>query len=102
MSVTIRASSFFMKRYLTVKDQGVVFMETAALGGKRRFQFGQIDYVLMSPTNVLSFQVGQEIFSIPVKPWKPKHQLAMQKLKDGVSSSYMSAKGFPVTMRSVR
>src|SRR5437763_1536616 len=35
MSLVIRASSWFTKRYLKVTDWGVDFMETAAVGGRR-------------------------------------------------------------------
>ena len=34
MGLTINGSSLIVKRYLTVKDWGVIFMETAALGGR--------------------------------------------------------------------
>jgi hypothetical protein len=96
MGLTINGSSLIVKRYLTVKDWGVIFMETAALGGKRKFQFGQIDYVLISPTNVLSFQVGQEVFQIPTKPGKVKHQQVIQQLLESVSRSQQMTGGFPI------
>lgn len=96
MGLTIKGSSLFIKRYLTVKDWGVIFMETAALGGRRKFKFGQIDCVLMSPDNVLSFQVGQEVFQIPTKPQRAKHQQVIRQLIESVSRSQQSAGGFPV------
>jgi hypothetical protein len=103
MALTINASSLVIKRYLTVKDWGVVFMETAALGGRKKFVWQQIDYVLMSPTNVLSFQVGQEVFSIPTKPGKPKHQMAIQQLVDSVKRTKLvdqRSVGFPVQTKA--
>src|SRR4051812_27088245 len=94
---TIRASSMFMKHYLKVKDWGIDFMETAGLGGRRRFEFGDIDYILMSTTHVLSFQVGQEVFSIKTKPNKAKHQLAIQKFQQSVAAAQHQRVGaFPV------
>ena len=91
MALKIKASSLFTARYLKVTDTGVVFQETAALGGKRRFNFSEIAYVLMSPSSELSFQVGNEIFSIPVKA---KHQPVIAALLDGVRRH--GAGGFPV------
>ena len=96
MALVIRASSFFVKRYLKVTDWGVEFMETAALGGKRRFQFGEIDYILMSRSSVLSLQVRGEVFSIPTKPTKAKHRLVIDTLQQAVASSQQRVGGFPV------
>ena len=97
MALVIRASSFFTKRYLKVTDWGVDFMETAALGGRRKFAYGQIDFVLMSPSFVLSFQVGNEVFSIQTKPQKFKQQQAIEQLKTMVAASQQQSVGFPVT-----
>ena len=96
MALTIHASSLFVKRYLTVKDDGVVYMETAVLGGRRKFAYGQIDHVLLSQNNVLSFQVGNEVFSLQTKPGKAKHQLAIQKFRESVAASVVRSVGFPV------
>lgn len=103
MGLTINASSLVIKRYLTVKDWGVVFMETAALGGRKKFEWGRIDCVLMSPANVLSFQVGQEVFSIPTKPGKAKHQQVIQQLIESVTRSLppqQRSVGFPVQLKA--
>jgi hypothetical protein len=96
VALKIRANSFFVNRYLKVTDTGVIFVETAAMGGKRKFNFGQIDYLLMSPSNVLSFQVGHEVFSIPIRPKKARHQQAVQQLKTMVAASQQQTGGFPV------
>lgn len=93
MAFTIKGGSFFIAQYLKVTDKGIIYQETAALGGKRKFSFGQIEYVLMSAKSVLSFQVGNEVFSIPVKQHKPKHQQTMAALIDGVRRY---SAGFPV------
>ncbi len=85
MSLTIKANTFFTQRYLEVNATGVVFRETALVGGKRKFRFHQIENVLMSPDNRLSFQVGQEVFSLPVKPSKRRHEEAINALIQGVS-----------------
>ena len=96
MTYKIRSSSLFLNRYLKVTDSGVIFVETALMGGKKKFSYGQIDYVLMSPANVLSFQVGNEVFSIQVDPFKPKHQQAVAQLTGMVQASTQQTVGFPV------
>jgi len=96
MALVIRASSFFVKKYLKVADWGVQYMEAAVTSGKRKFNFGQIDYVLLAEDNTLSFQVGQEVFSIKTKPGKQKHQMAIDLLIKSVTASQPRVGGFPV------
>jgi len=74
MALKIKVHSLFKQWYLEIDSDGVKFCETAAWGGVRRFRFQQVEYILMSPDGVLSFQVGNEVFSIPTKPDNPKHQ----------------------------
>jgi hypothetical protein len=85
MSLRIKANTFATQRYLQVDPGGVVFVETSLTGGKRRFQFHEIESVLISKDNLLAFQVGQEVFSLPVKPAKKKHQQVINALIQGVS-----------------
>ena len=85
MRLRIKANSIAMQRYIEVDSGGIVFVETAFAGGKRRFQFREVDLVLMSPDNHLSFQVGQEVFRIPVKPNNKKHQQVISALIQEVS-----------------
>ena len=80
MNLKIDATNLVTKHSLVVTDQGVEFMETAALGGVRRFTFDQIDAVLRSSQNVLSFQVGQETFKIPMRPDDALHRTATARL----------------------
>jgi hypothetical protein len=97
MALVIRASSFLVKHYLKVTDWGVDYMETAGIGGRRKFKFGQIDYILLAANQAtLSFQVGQEVFSIKTKPGNAKHQLAIKTLIDAVAASQPRVAGFPV------
>lgn len=78
MGLTIKANTFLTQRYLTVAAEGIVYCETG--GGKRKFRFEQIFCVCMSSDNVLSFQVGQEVFTLKVKPHKRKHQEVISSL----------------------
>jgi hypothetical protein len=100
MNHIIRASSWFVKRYLKVTPTYVEYMETAAMGGKRTFAYGQIDFVLVSPDYTLALQVGHEVFSLPYKPSKPKHRAAVdalvQNLQAGGAAAYSPTGGFPV------
>jgi len=101
MAFVIRASSFFVKHYLKVTDWGVVFMEGAAIVSKRKFNFQQIDYVLLSGNNLLSFQVGDEVFKIPVKAHKPKHVNAVNLLVSKVNGpGELNTGGFPVMQQT--
>jgi hypothetical protein len=96
MAMIIRASSFFTKRYLKLKDWGVDCMETAAVGGRKKYQFHEIDLILMSASNVLSLQVRNEIFSIQTKPHKAAHQEVIRQLIAAVAASRERTGGFPV------
>ena len=87
MALKIKANSLLMARSLTLDSAGVAFQETAALGRTRRFAFGEIDCVLMSPDHVLSFQVGKEVFSIPTKPNNKNHQETIATLVQCVRAS---------------
>jgi hypothetical protein len=84
MRLRIKANTIATVRWMEVDSYGVTFCETAFTGGKRRFRFHDIDLVLMSPDNVLAFQVGQEVFSLPVKPKNKKHQRVIDALLAGV------------------
>jgi hypothetical protein len=74
MQHKISANEALLKRYLVVDEQGVEYCETAFIGGKRRFRFGEIDCVLLSPKGLLSLQVGAEIFSVPTRRADKGHQ----------------------------
>ena len=73
MSLKITNSSLFEKHFLSVDSDGVRFYNSGLFGAKR-FRFNQIETVLLSANHTLSFQVGNEVFSIPTKPENPKHQ----------------------------
>ena len=83
----IRANTFFTHRYLEVHDKGVTFVETAIVGGRRKFRFDQIDCVYMSPDNQLSLQIGTQIVSVPVNPNKRRHQQAVSALLAGLGQT---------------
>lgn len=72
MSFQITNNSLFQKHYLAVDSAGLRFCNPTF--GDRRFRFHQIDCVLLSPDNTLSFQVENEVFSIPTKPDEADHR----------------------------
>jgi len=82
MALKITASTFLTKRSLEVRPEGVTYYESSGFGKVRKFAPAQIDLILMSPTNVLSFQVGREVFSIPTKPGNKHHQEVIDALLD--------------------
>jgi len=84
----ITASSFASKVSIEVHGRGVTFIESVFLSNKKDFEFGDIDCVLMSEDNILSFQVKQEVFSIPVKPNKDEHKQVIDALVREVNRSY--------------
>ncbi len=83
MKLKIDASSLFSHHYLKLGKSNISYYEGTFLGS-RSFRFDQIDAVLVSPTNVLSFQVGQEVFSIQMNPAKPRHQATLEALLENV------------------
>jgi hypothetical protein len=87
MALKITARRLFVAHYLVVGRERVTFYESTIGFGARRFKFWQIDCVLMSPDDRLSFQVGKEVFSIPTKPDKPKHRAAVEALLEGLRQS---------------
>lgn len=96
MAIKIRANSLFVNRYLKVTDRGIEFCETAIMGGRRKFRYDQIDYMLMSPTNVFSFQVGTEVFSLRMNPHKRRHVQAIQQMQRMAVGAQSPTVGFPV------
>jgi hypothetical protein len=71
MSFEISNNSLLQKHYLTVDSSGLGFCNPAV--GARRFRFYEIESVLLSPDHTLSFQVGNEVFSIPTQPDNADH-----------------------------
>jgi hypothetical protein len=79
MSLKISNDSLLARHYLIVDSSGVQFTDNSALGTKR-LEFEKIECVLMSPDHKLSFQYGNEVFSIPVKSDNPSHQAVIDAL----------------------
>ena len=92
MALKIKANSLFEARSLTLDSAGVAFQETG-IGGSRRFTFGEIKCILMSPDHVLSFQVGNEVFSVPTKPNNKKHQETIAAMMQYVRESTIQPPG---------
>ena len=90
MAFVIKSSTLITKKRLRVVPQGVEFYEAQFLGTTRQFGFPEIDLVLMAPDSTLSFQVRNEVFSIPTKPHKVGHQQTIRALLDGIRRSVLS------------
>ena len=78
------------RQVLEVDDYDVIFHETAIVGGKRRFRFSDIECVLLSSTHLLSFQLGNEVFSVQTDPNDDNHRLVIEALVDRVLKSVPS------------
>ena len=80
MSLKIKSSSLLESRVLEIDAKGVKYTNSAGFGGGKRFAFDRIDCILLAPGGELSFQVGNEIFRVPVKTDNPKHQQVIETL----------------------
>jgi hypothetical protein len=87
MVLKIDSSNLFSRNYLVLKNDGIKFCETGMLWGGRRFRFNEIRGVLMSHNDTLSFQAGNEVFSIRTKPGNPKHQAVVAALLTRLKNS---------------
>jgi hypothetical protein len=87
MTHKIRHRSFADSRALEVTAEGVVFTEATPFSNKRKFSFGEILCVLLSPGQMLSFQVGSEVFSVPIEAGNQEHRAAINALLTGVNGS---------------
>jgi hypothetical protein len=87
MTLKINASSLLKHHYLLVRSDGVHYYESSGFASAKRFRFSDIACILMSPDNILSLQVGKEIFSIPTDPNNAKHQTVIATLVQEVKRS---------------
>jgi len=87
MALKITSNTLLTARSLSLDSRGVEFRESAFVGGVRRFAFRDITCVLLSPDNVLSFQVDDVVCSIPVKPDKPAHKNVIETLIQSVRAN---------------
>lgn len=82
MKLRINASTPGIRRYLEVDEAGVVYCETAAIGGIHRIDYETIDAVLRDHAN-LSIQVGQQIYQVPYKADNREHAQLVVTLIEG-------------------
>jgi hypothetical protein len=82
MKLRITANTALLRRYLEVDEVGVVYCETAGLGGMHRFSYDQIDAVLRDHAH-LSIQVGRDTYKIPYSAVKSEHTQLVAMLVDG-------------------
>ena len=94
-SLKISASSLLKNHFLKLDSGGVKFYESAAIGGAKRFQFSEIACLLMAPDNTLSFQVGQQVFSIPTDPNNAKDQALIAALVQELERTTQTAAANP-------
>jgi hypothetical protein len=80
--VALKITSRSVAEYhsLEVRAEGVRFIHAMGFTKKHSFRFSQIACVLMSGSHKLSFQVGNEVFSIQTKPRSSKHRMVVDEL----------------------
>ncbi|MHB9133173.1 MAG: hypothetical protein ACYDBB_19055 [Armatimonadota bacterium] len=83
----IKANTLLQNRYMFINERGVEYCESAITAGKRRFPYAAIDYVYVSPSNEISFQVGSEVFSLPYKPQDRRHVAFIETLVQQVKAT---------------
>jgi hypothetical protein len=86
MALKIDASGIAERRYLEVHGTGVTF-NPASLWGSKTFPFREIVCVLMSDQDVLSFQVGLEVYTIQTDAGNEKHQETIKALLGELAAS---------------
>ena len=87
MKLKIRHRSFAENRMLEVNETGVVFTEASGFSKTRKFRFDEILCVLLSPENLLSFQVGADVFTVPTKPDDLEHRAVIKALVAGARAT---------------
>jgi len=79
MALKIDASTLLERIRMEVRSDGVLFSK-GAFASSRCFRFRDIQCILLSTQNVLSFQVGNEVCSLLVKPDNPKQKKVIDML----------------------
>jgi hypothetical protein len=69
----INASSLTARHTLELRPDGVTYVSGMTAAGSKFFRFEQIDAILRGAQS-LSFQVGRDTYSIPIKPTDPEHR----------------------------
>ncbi|MCP4690630.1 MAG: hypothetical protein GY859_21435 [Desulfobacterales bacterium] len=81
MGLKISESGILESRYLKIKPWGVIsYISQTIHGKKRKIKFHEIDRVLMSKNNRLSFQAKGDVFTIQTNPSKKKHRKVIDEL----------------------
>jgi hypothetical protein len=87
MGLKIRANTLSMHRELEVFSDGVRFIDVAGDGAKRESRYYQIDHLFLGNDGTLAFQVGSEVFSLPIRKDRPDHLQALHAFLQGLERS---------------
>src|SRR5258707_1061367 len=87
MKHKIVASSLLARQYLVVHDEGVKFCGTSLFRSVRKFRFDELLCLLLGRDHTLSFQVGEEVFTIRTQPNNAKHQEAIGALVERLEAT---------------
>ena len=91
MALRITTGGLVEKKYLEVNNHGVTFYESSLIGNRRKFPFGAIECVLLSPTGILSFQSGNEVFWLKANVKNSKHVEVIKAMVSHVQLAYARA-----------
>lgn len=91
----IKASTLFERRFLELTDAGVRFCDSPISSAGRKFRFDDVRGIVLSMDDILSFQVGEEVFSIQVKPGDGRHLEAIDAFVRAVSRAHGLAEPAP-------
>lgn len=87
MSLKIKASGIAEAWWMKLHEDFLEYSVSAAFSNAKRFPYREIEYLFLSDDFKLCFQVGHQVFSMPVKPYKEKHKEFIDALVKALESS---------------
>lgn len=88
MSLVIRSNTAVENISLKIEETGVAYSSGAIFTSARRFRFAEIACILLSEDGcTLSFQVGEEVFKLRVKPGNKDHDQVIAAFTQGVTGT---------------
>jgi hypothetical protein len=85
MDLKIRESGPFVRRSLAVLPAAIIYEQKDFEGSQeRRFQFREIECILLAANDELSLQVKGKVYAIQIRPQEKQHRQAIKNLLEGV------------------
>lgn len=80
MRMKITDNTLLENRHIEIDDASVTLCETAFTGGKDRYRYDQVEYVLLSEDGKLSVQAGARVLSVRFNADKEAHRQFLETL----------------------